>query len=33
MEYYLGLLPGVIPHHARSRLTMVALNDADARRR
>ena len=28
VEYYLGLLPGVIPHHARSRLTMVALNDA-----
>jgi hypothetical protein len=28
VEYYLGLLPGVIPHHARSRLTMISLNDA-----
>jgi hypothetical protein len=24
LEYYLGLLPGVIPSHARSRLTMVS---------
>ncbi|MEO5853451.1 MAG: peptide ligase PGM1-related protein [Nocardioides sp.] len=28
VEYYLGLLPGVIPRHARARLTMVSLNDA-----
>ena len=28
IEYYLGLLPGVIPSHARSRLTMVSLGDA-----
>ncbi len=28
IEYYLGLLPGVIPSHARSRLTMVSVNDA-----
>lgn len=28
VEYYLGLLPGVIPRHARSRLTLVAIGDA-----
>ena len=28
IEYYLSLLPGVIPRHARARLTMIALNDA-----
>ena len=28
VEYYLSLLPGVIPRHARARLTMIALNDA-----
>jgi PGM1 C-terminal domain len=28
IEYYLGLLPGVIPSHARSRLTLVAVGDA-----
>ncbi|MHC9293239.1 peptide ligase PGM1-related protein [Mycobacterium sp. LTG2003] len=28
IEYYLGLLPGVIPSHARARLTMVAVGDA-----
>ncbi len=28
MEYYLGLLPGVIPSHARSRLTLVPVGDA-----
>jgi PGM1 C-terminal domain len=28
LEYYLGLLPGVIPSHARSRLTMVSVGDA-----
>ena len=27
VEYYLGLLPGVIPSHARSRLTLVAVGD------
>jgi hypothetical protein len=27
VEYYLGLLPGVIPSHARARLTMVAVGD------
>src|SRR3954452_25566656 len=31
IEYYLALLPGVIPSHARARLTMVAVNDASAR--
>ena len=30
LEYYLGLLPGVIPSHARSRLTMVSVGDATA---
>ena len=28
VEYYLGLLPGVIPSHARARLTLVAVGDA-----
>lgn len=28
VEYYLGLLPGVIPSHARARLTFVSVNDA-----
>lgn len=28
IEYYLGLLPGVIPSHARARLTMVSVGDA-----
>jgi PGM1 C-terminal domain len=31
VEYYLALLPGVIPSHARSRLTLVSLNDASPR--
>jgi hypothetical protein len=30
IEYYLGLLPGVIPSHARARLVMVAVGDASA---
>lgn len=28
IEYYLALLPGVIPSHARSRLSLVSVNDA-----
>jgi hypothetical protein len=28
VDYYLGLLPGVIPRHARNRLTMVSVGDA-----
>jgi len=28
IEYYLGLLPGVIPSHARARLTLVPVGDA-----
>lgn len=28
VEYYLGLLPGVIPSHARRRLTLISVNDA-----
>jgi hypothetical protein len=28
IEYYLSLLPGVIPSHARSRLSLIAVNDA-----
>ena len=28
IEYYLGLLPGVIPSHARARLTLVPVRDA-----
>ena len=30
IEYYLGLLPGVIPSHARERLTLVPVGDASA---
>ena len=30
IEYYLGLLPGVIPSHARARLTLVSVGDASA---
>ncbi len=32
IEYYLGLLPGVIPSHARRRLSMISLGDAAAAR-
>jgi hypothetical protein len=28
VEYYLALLPGVIPSHARARLSLIAVNDA-----
>ena len=28
VDYYLGLLPGVIPSHARARLTLVSVGDA-----
>lgn len=28
VEYYLALLPGIIPSHARARLTLVSVNDA-----
>ncbi|MGW6280149.1 peptide ligase PGM1-related protein [Kribbella sp. NPDC055071] len=28
VEYYLALLPGVIPSHARARLSLLAVNDA-----
>lgn len=31
IEYYLALLPGVIPSHARSRLSLVAVHDASPR--
>jgi hypothetical protein len=31
VEYYLALLPGVIPSHARARLSLVALGDSSAR--
>jgi hypothetical protein len=31
VEYYLALLPGVIPSHARARLTLVAVHDASPR--
>jgi hypothetical protein len=31
VEYYLALLPGIIPSHARARLSMVAANDSSAR--
>ena len=31
IDYYLGLLPGVIPSHARARLFSVALHDASPR--
>lgn len=30
VEYYLGLLPGVIPSHAKARLTLVAVGDASS---
>ena len=30
VDYYLGLLPGVIPQHARQRLTLVSVNDGSA---
>jgi hypothetical protein len=30
IEYYLALLPGVIPSHARARLSLVSVNDASA---
>ena len=28
VEYYLGLLPGIIPSHARKRLRLVSVGDA-----
>ena len=31
VEYYLALLPGVIPSHARARLTLVSVGDGTAR--
>ena len=31
IEYYLALLPGVIPSHAQARLTMVSVGDASPR--
>ena len=31
VEYYLALLPGVIPSHARARLSLVPINDASPR--
>ncbi len=31
IEYYLALLPGVIPSHARARLSLVAVHDASPR--
>ena len=31
IEYYLALLPGVIPSHARARLSLIAVNDASTR--
>lgn len=31
VEYYLALLPGVIPSHARSRLTLVSVDDSSPR--
>src|SRR4051812_29320627 len=31
VEYYLALLSGVIPSHARSRLSLIAVNDASPR--
>ena len=30
IEYYLALLPGVIPSHARARLSLVAVHDSSA---
>jgi hypothetical protein len=31
VEYYLALLPGVIPSHARARLSLISVNDASPR--
>jgi hypothetical protein len=31
IEYYLALLPGVIPSHARARLSMISVNDLSPR--
>ena len=31
VEYYLALLPGVIPSHARARLSLVSVNDSSSR--
>ena len=31
IEYYLALLPGVIPSHARARLTLVSVDDSTLR--
>jgi hypothetical protein len=31
IEYYLALLPGVIPSHARARLTLIAVDDSSPR--
>ena len=31
IEYYLALLPGVIPSHARARLTLVSVDDSTSR--
>jgi hypothetical protein len=31
VEYYLALLPGVIPSHARARLSLVSVNDSSPR--
>jgi hypothetical protein len=31
IEYYLALLPGVIPSHARARLTLISVNDSSSR--
>jgi pheganomycin biosynthesis PGM1-like protein len=31
VEYYLALLPGIIPSHARARLSLVAVHDSSAR--
>ncbi len=31
VEYYLALLPGVIPSHARARLTLLSIGDSSAR--
>ena len=31
VEYYLGLLPGVVPSHARRRLTLLSVHDSTAR--
>jgi PGM1 C-terminal domain len=31
IEYYLALLPGVIPSHARARLTLVSVDDSSSR--